>query len=198
MTVNWPHRSQISISFLPKKNHIFLGTATFSQSLILFVRHSLFVSYSFGWAHKWEENDIPLKCYHFFLLQFFLVTIFVAARHFHRYANTVVFDIQRPLTKSCSWYACIILCAVISISISHCIFGIWYTDLWNLSIKESSIILLLLWIYIFVQHTIDTPVSSNMPCIFLKKEKKFQREEIFNIQQNMYQHFNWNDVFLSN
>lgn len=43
-------------------------------------------------------------------LRFFFY--FAATRHFHRYANTVVFDIQRPLTKLRSWYACIILCAV--------------------------------------------------------------------------------------
>lgn len=83
-----------------------------------------------------KKNDIPLKCIQFFFIIlfrflfffFWLQFSFYAARHFHRYANTVVFDIQRPLTKLCSWYACIILCAVshfilsVSFSVSMSLF----------------------------------------------------------------------------
>lgn len=46
----------------------------------------------------------------FFLLGF--EYLFIALPYFHCYANKVLFDIQRPLTKLCFWYAYIILCAV--------------------------------------------------------------------------------------
>lgn len=76
----------------------------FSRSLELLWPFWLFVQ------KETRRRHLAKNVTGFFLLGF--EYLFIALRYFHCYANKVLFDIQRPLTKLCFWYAYIILCAV--------------------------------------------------------------------------------------